>query len=221
MCLRDGHRAALQVAGGTHHAFYDRGEAFCVWNDLAVGARIALHEYGLTSVLIVDLDVQCVSPLMFLTTQIVDLSTCSQGNGTAALFADEPRVVTFSMHGEKNYPWKSRTVSTYDVELPDATGDDEYLRLLNEWLPVLFERHKPELVLFQAGVDVLVGDALGRLALTRAGVAKRNHAVFSACVAARVPCVVVMGGGYCRPIGPTVDAHADVFRAAAMRFSMA
>ena len=129
--------------------------------------------------------------------------------------------MTFSRHGEKNYPWKSKMRSTYDVELPDGTGDDAYLALLDAWLPRLFQTHAPRLVFYQAGVDALAGDAMGRLAMTRAGLARRNHAVYTACLAARVPCVVTMGGGYTRPADASIDAHADVFRAAALRFSMA
>jgi acetoin utilization deacetylase AcuC-like enzyme len=110
--------------------------------------------------------------------------------------------------------------STYDVDLPDDTGDDAYLALLAEWLPRLFATHAPRLVFYQAGVDALKGDALGRLAMSRAGLARRNHAVFSACLAAGVPCVTVMGGGYTRPSDASIEAHADVFRAAVLRFSV-
>ncbi len=194
-------RCALQVAGGTHHAHRDRGGGFCVFNDLAVAAAAALEVYGLSRVLVLDLDVHL-------------------GDGTASIFADEPRVTTFSMHGEKNYPWRAAVPSSYDIDIPDGTGDDEYLRTLNEWLPRLFETHSPQLVLYQAGVDPLKGDAFGRLALSRAGLAARNHAVYSACLSAGAPLVVAMGGGYTRPSDDSIDAHADVFRAAALRFSV-
>ena len=198
-----GHRAAQQIAGGTHHAFRAHGEGFCVFNDMAVAAAAALHTYGAaaTPVLVLDLDVH-------------------QGNGTASIFEGDDRVVTFSMHGANNYPWRSKMKSTYDVNLLDGTGDDEYLRLLADWLPRLFAQHAPRLVFYQAGVDALAGDALGRLAMSREGLARRNHAVFSACLAANLPLVTVMGGGYTRPSDASVDAHADVFRAAAMRFSV-
>ena len=110
--------------------------------------------------------------------------------------------------------------STYDVDLPDGTTDEEYLAALSTWLPRLFADHAPKLVFYQAGVDALAGDAMGRLAMTRAGLARRNHAVFSACLSAGVPCVTVMGGGYTRPADASIEAHTDVFRAAALRFSV-
>ena len=198
---RSRHRCALQIAGGTHHAHRERGGGFCVFNDQAVAAHAALHNYALQRILIVDLDVHL-------------------GDGTASIFADEPRVTTFSMHGEKNYPWRAAVPSDYDVDLPDGTGDEAYLAKLNEMLPLLFERHQPQLVFYQAGVDPLKGDAFGRLALSRAGLQARNNAVFSACLRAGAPLVAVMGGGYTRPSHRSVEAHADVFRAAALRFSV-
>ena len=155
----------------------------------------------MTRVLIIDLDVH-------------------QGNGTASIFEGEARVTTFSMHGAKNYPWRTKMRSTYDVDLADGTGDEEYLAQLATWLPRLFDAHSPQLVFYQAGVDALSGDALGRLAMSRAGLTARNHAVFSACLAAAVPLVAVMGGGYTRPATASIEAHADVFRAAALRFSL-
>ena len=196
------HRTALQLAGGTHHAFRGHGEGFCIFNDMAVASEAAIHAYGADSVpiLILDLDVH-------------------QGNGTAAIFEGRPDVITFSMHGANNYPWRSKMRSTYDIDLPDDTGDDEYLALLNDWLPRLFAAHAPRLVFYQAGVDALKGDKMGRLAMSRAGLARRNHAVYSACLAAGVPLVTVMGGGYA-PDEASIDAHADVFRAAALRFSV-
>jgi acetoin utilization deacetylase AcuC-like enzyme len=196
------HRTALQLAGGTHHAFREHGEGFCCFNDMAVASEAAIHAYGAAAVpiLILDLDVH-------------------QGNGTAAIFEGRSDVITFSMHGANNYPWRSKMRSTYDVDLPDDTGDEAYLALLADWLPRLFATHAPKLVFFQAGVDALKGDKMGRLAMSRAGLARRNHAVYSACLAARVPCVTVMGGGYA-PAEDSIDAHGDVFRAAALRFSV-
>ena len=197
------HRTAMQLAGGTHHAFRGHGEGFCCFNDIAVAAEAAIHAYGADAVpiLVIDLDVH-------------------QGNGTAKIFEGRSDVITFSMHGANNYPWRSKMRSTYDVDLPDETDDATYLALLDEWLPRLFATHAPRLVFYQAGVDALKGDKMGRLAMTRAGLARRNHAVFSACLAAGVPCVTVMGGGYA-PDEASIDAHADVFRAAALRFSVA
>jgi acetoin utilization deacetylase AcuC-like enzyme len=196
------HRTALQLAGGTHHAFRSHGEGFCVFNDQAVAAEAAIHAYGADAVpiLIVDLDVH-------------------QGNGTAAIFEGRSDVITFSMHGANNYPWRSKMRSTYDIDLPDDTGDEEYLAILGDWLPRLFATHAPRLVFYQAGVDALKGDKMGRLGMSRAGLARRNHAVYSACLAAGVPLVTVMGGGYA-PAEDSIDAHADVFRAAALRYSM-
>ena len=207
---RGGAPVSMQLAGGTHHAFRDRGEGFCVFNDIAVAAAVARRDYGVGTpgggaVLIVDLDVH-------------------QGNGTAAIFEGDQNIITFSMHGEKNYPYvgRSRMRSTYDVELPDGTGDDAYLSLLDDWLPRLFDAHAPvRLVFFQAGVDPLQGDLMGRLSLSRAGMLRRNNAVYSACLARGVPLVIAMGGGYCRPIEHSIAAHADVFRSAAYRFAAA
>ena len=131
------HRCAAQIAGGTHHAFADAGEGFCVFNDIAVAATMALREYdhllsarSKTPILIVDLDVH-------------------QGNGTAKIFEDDPRVVTFSAHGEKNYPWKTKMRSTHDVELPDDASDDQCAKVFEEWIPFLFETYDPQLVFFQ------------------------------------------------------------------------
>ncbi|KAK9906768.1 hypothetical protein WJX75_007622 [Coccomyxa subellipsoidea] len=187
------------IAGGTHHAFADRGEGFCVFNDIAVSARMAMAEEGIERVLVIDLDVH-------------------QGNGTSAIFAGDERVTTFDVHGDKNYPWKTRSTSTYDVALPDATGDEEYLALLREWLPRLFAQHQPQLVFFQAGVDAMEKDSFGRLSLTRKGLMERNKMVLSKCLEEGVPTVITMGGGYSRPIDNTVEAHADVYRAAAQMY---
>ncbi|KAK9830543.1 hypothetical protein WJX72_012375 [[Myrmecia] bisecta] len=188
---------ACNIAGGTHHAFPDRGEGFCVFNDIAVAAGAAMREYGLQRVLVIDCDVH-------------------QGNGTAAICAGDERVTTFDMHGDKNYPWKTRMQNTYDIALPDATSDAEYLSLLGDWLPRLIERHEPELVFYQAGVDALKEDSFGRLAMTREGLQTRNQLVFSKCLQEGVPLVIVMGGGYSRPVEATVNAHADVYRQAAL-----
>ncbi|CAI6001176.1 unnamed protein product [Closterium sp. NIES-64] len=178
-------RAAGVLAGGTHHAFRGHGEGFCVFNDIAVAALAALTHHPTVCnadrpILALDLDVH-------------------QGNGTASIFEGDPRVVTFSMHGANNYPWRSKRRSDYDVELPDDTGDAAYLSLLEQWLPKLFEHHRPSLVMFQAGVDALKEDSFGRLAMTRAGMLRRNNMVYSACIDNHVPLVITMGGGYSRP----------------------
>ncbi|CAL8462539.1 g2072 [Coccomyxa elongata] len=163
------------IAGGTHHAFADRGEGFCVFNDIAVSAHMAMAEQGIERVLVIDLDVH-------------------QGNGTSAIFAKDDRVTTFDVHGDKNYPWKTRTTSTYDVALCDGTGDEQYLRLLEEWLPRLFANHRPQLVFCQAGVDAMEKDSFGRLSLTRQGLRQRNMMVLSKCIQENVPTVITMGG---------------------------
>ncbi|KAG2430988.1 hypothetical protein HYH02_013520 [Chlamydomonas schloesseri] len=200
LVLQQGWGIAGNIAGGTHHAFRDRGEGFCVFNDIAVASRVAIRDYGLDSILVLDLDVH-------------------QGNGTADIFADEPRVTTFDMFGDKNYPWKSRRVNTYGLPLPDHTGDDEYLGLLRSWLPRLLAQHRPQLIMFQAGVDALKGDSFGRLGLSRAGLLARNNLVYGSALEAGVPLVVTMGGGYTRPMDASVTCHTDVYRTAAYRLS--
>jgi len=200
-------KVACQIAGGTHHAFHDSGEGFCVFNDIACAATVCLGTYGHlphfsqseTPILVIDLDVH-------------------QGNGTAKIFENNSKVVTFSMHGAGNYPWKTKMRSDYDVDLPDDTGDETYLAHLNKWLPYLFSTYHPKLVFYQAGVDALAEDTFGRLAMTRTGMLKRNHLVYDKCVEHDTPLVVTMGGGYSKPFGKSVAAHADVFRSAAYRF---
>ena len=204
LVLEEGHRCAMQIAGGTHHAHRDSGEGFCVFNDIACGAHRALAEFGVRRVLVVDCDTH-------------------QGQGTAAIFEGDARVTPFSMHQAGGYPFQTRRRGAFDVELADGTGDEEYLSTLRSWLPRLFEQGggPPELVYFQAGVDALAGDSFGRLSLSRAGMMARNHLVYTACLQAGVPLVVVMGGGYSQPSTASVDAHVDVFRSAALRFSAA
>lgn len=195
--LHGGHAVAGNLSGGTHHAHADFGSGYCIFNDLAVATRWALAE-GVGRVLIVDLDVH-------------------QGDGTAAIFAGEPRVFTFSMHCDKNFPFRKQA-SDLDVALPERTGDEAYLDALDQHLEPLFDAVHPGLVLFQAGVDPLAEDTLGRLALTRAGLAARNDRVFAAARARGVPMVVTMGGGYAEPLEASVEAHADVFEGAARAF---
>jgi len=185
----------VHLAGGTHHAFHDRGEGFCVYNDLVVAAAALLAAGEVDRVLIVDLDVH-------------------QGNGTADLCAGEGRIVTYSVHGERNYPFvKAR--SDVDVPLPDGLGDAGYLRALDATLPPLFDAARPDLVLLQGGVDVLAGDRFGRLALTEAGVVERERRVASWCRDAGVPLVTTLGGGYHGEPERTVAAHAAGLRAVA------
>ncbi|MEW6430830.1 MAG: histone deacetylase [Myxococcota bacterium] len=182
------------LAGGTHHAAADFGSGYCVFNDLAVTTRALLAEGRVKRVLIVDLDVH-------------------QGDGTAAILADEPRAFTFSMHGEKNFPFR-KTRSSRDVGLRDGCGDAEYLALLDEHLPEVFEASDPDLVLYQAGVDPLAGDALGRLSLTHAGLRARDRRVFEAAWSRAIPLALTLGGGYARPIDATLEAHEGTYREA-------
>lgn len=168
---------AGHIAGGTHHAFYDYGEGFCIFSDIAVASNIALTEFPdlVKSILIIDLDVH-------------------QGNGNAALFCTDPNVFTFSMHCKDNY-FSKKEQSDIDVELDSHTGDDLYLSTLNDWLPRLFDTVQPDLVFYQAGVDIFEGDRLGKLKVSRAGLQRRNHAVYEQVMKRNLKCVVTMGGG--------------------------
>ncbi len=190
--LQDG--VGLNLAGGTHHAFADRGEGFCVLNDQAIAAAHLLAKGLARQVLIVDLDVH-------------------QGDGTAAIFRNEPRVFTFSMHAGANYPLRKET-SDLDIALELGTGDAEYLRLLQEALPKLLAQVKPDFVFYQAGVDVLATDKLGKLSLTPAGCRRRDEYVLGLCREQQLPVAVSMGGGYSERLADIVDAHCNTFRVA-------
>ena len=191
--LEDG--VAVNLAGGTHHAFADRGEGYCVFNDVAVAVRVLQREGRCQRLAVVDCDVH-------------------QGNGTAAIFRDDPSVFTFSMHGARNYPFRKET-SDLDVELADGTGDADYLALLARHLPTVIAGHAPEIVFYLAGADPYEGDRLGRLALTMDGLRHRDGLVFAACRAARIPIVVVMSGGYAPEVDDIVAIHLATVRAAA------
>jgi acetoin utilization deacetylase AcuC-like enzyme len=182
--------AAGHLAGGTHHAFADRCEGFCVFNDLAVAVRVAERDHGIRRVAIVDLDVH-------------------QGNGTAALFRGDPSVFTLSLHGQKNYPFTKETGSL-DLALADGCDDPSYLRALDPALEQV-AAFRPELVLYQAGVDPLRGDRFGRLALSHAGLRARDRRVYALARSLRVPLVAVLGGGYHPDEDQTVAAHVGVF----------
>lgn len=188
------HGVALNVAGGTHHAFADRGEGFCCFNDQAVAANYLLHHGLAKRILIVDLDVH-------------------QGNGTASIFSDEPRVFTFSMHGERNYPLRKEQ-SNLDIGLPDGMDDAPYLRLLRNTLPRLLDEFQPDFVFYQSGVDILETDKLGRLSVSREGCRERDRIVFEYCRQHRLPVVASMGGGYSPRLADIVEAHANTFRVA-------
>ncbi|MFB2118912.1 histone deacetylase [Parapedobacter sp. 2B3] len=185
------HGVAFNVAGGTHHAGFDWGEGFCLLNDQGVAAAWLIGQEICRQVLIIDLDVH-------------------QGNGTAQLFDGNPGVFTFSMHGERNFPFRKER-SDVDVGLPDGTDDDTYLGLLQHHLELIFDRVRPDFVFYQAGVDVLDTDKLGKLALSRSGCRKRDALVFQYCKSAAVPVQVSMGGGYSTHIRDIVDAHCQTF----------
>lgn len=198
--LEHGYTHSANLAGGTHHAFRAHGEGFCIVNDIAVATRMAQHEHGTERTVVVDLDVH-------------------QGNGTASIFLDDPGVFTFSLHGENNYPWKSRVLGSLDIGVADDVAAPEYLdavssglaRIDDEFLVGCKSDATPPLVFFQAGVDPLAEDRLGRLSLTRDDLCARNALVFDWCARLGAPCVITMGGGYSRPIEPSVEAHVDLF----------
>lgn len=192
MALREG--VAVNLAGGTHHAFADHGEGYCIFHDMVISLRRLRFEEVAQRFLIIDLDVH-------------------QGNGTAALCLSDPDVFTFSMHGANNYP-AYKEHSSWDIGLPDETGDDAYLDLLAPALPQIVERFKPEVIFYQAGVDVLAGDRFGKLALTMHGVGERDRLVCTFARRAGLPLVVTFGGGYARDVDVIVDAHCQTVRIA-------
>ncbi|MEH3115808.1 histone deacetylase family protein [Pedobacter terrae] len=185
---------AFNVAGGTHHAGSNWGEGFCLLNDQAIAANYLFYRKLVNRILIIDLDVH-------------------QGNGTAEIFQHEPRVFTFSMHGEKNFPFK-KEVSNLDVPSNDGIKDDEYLSVLNVNLKKAFERAKPDFVFYLSGVDVLSTDKLGKLALTKAACKERDKIVLQSCQDKNLPLQVSMGGGYSTDIKDIVDAHCNTYRLA-------
>jgi acetoin utilization deacetylase AcuC-like enzyme len=186
--------AAMNIAGGTHHAYRDRGEGFCLLNDIAIAAYHLLDESKSKKILVVDLDVH-------------------QGNGTASIFENEPRVFTFSMHGEKNYPLRKEK-SDLDIALPDKTDDKTYISILDRTLKELIQRVEPDFVFYQSGVDVLVNDKLGRLGLSLQGCKERDRIVLKTCKTNNLPVVASMGGGYADNISDIVEAHANTYRLA-------
>ncbi|WP_258105795.1 histone deacetylase [Marinoscillum sp. MHG1-6] len=185
---------AMNIAGGTHHAYSDRAEGFCLLNDQAIAAQYLLDYDLAKQILIIDLDVH-------------------QGNGTAEIFESESNVFTFSMHGEKNYPMKKER-SDLDVPLPDGTGDLEYLKLLDQHLNKLMDTVQPDFIFFQSGVDVLASDKLGRLGLTISGCKERDRKVLNIAKSNNIPLVASMGGGYSQDIRQILEAHANTYRLA-------
>jgi len=185
---------AMNIAGGTHHAYSDHGEAFCMLNDQAIGARYLLNKGLAKKILIVDLDVH-------------------QGNGTAEIFQNDESVFTFSMHGASNYPFKKEE-SDLDIALPKGTNDETYLSILKKELPELIENIQPDFIFYLCGVDILDSDKLGTLGLTLEGCKKRDEFVLSTCHRLKIPVQCSMGGGYTPDIKIIVNAHANTFRIA-------
>jgi len=188
--LTDG--IAVSLSGGTHHAFADHGEGFCIFNDCAVAARTVQAEKRVRRVVIIDCDVH-------------------QGNGTAAILADDPTVFTFSIHGAKNFPFHKER-SDLDVELADGADDATYLAALTAGVDAALAAARADLAIYLAGADPFGGDALGRLALTKTGLAERERLVLDRCHRAGLPVAVVMAGGYARQIQDTVDIHLETVR---------
>jgi acetoin utilization deacetylase AcuC-like enzyme len=187
-------RVAVNLAGGTHHAFPDRGEGYCVLNDIAIAIRCLQRDRWMQRMAIIDCDVH-------------------QGNGTAAIFAGEPDVFTFSIHGANNYPL-AKVPGSLDLGLPDGTGDETYLAALGGAVAKILADFRPGLVFYLAGVDSHEGDRLGRLRLTHAGLRQRDHLVLRSCRDANLPVAVSLGGGYGKELQDTVEAHCNTVRAA-------
>lgn len=189
---------AFNIAGGTHHAYSDRGEAFCLLNDQAVAAQYLLDKKLVKKIIIVDLDVH-------------------QGNGTAEIFQNNDKVFTFSMHGKSNYPFK-KEISDLDIALHDHTDDDKFLDILQNTLPYLIETQKPDFIFYLSGVDILASDKLGKLGCTVDGCKKRDEIVFTLCQKYEIPVQVSMGGGYSPDIKTIIEAHANTYRIAAQLY---
>ena len=194
------HGIAMNLAGGTHHAFPDHGEGFCVFNDVAIAIRLLQQSGRIRRATIVDLDVH-------------------QGNGTNAIFTGDNSVFTFSMHGGRNYPFH-KVAGSLDVDLTDAANDELYLTLLAEHLPRVLARSEPDLVIFLAGADPHEGDALGRLGLTFDGLARRDAFVIDVCREVGLPVVITIAGGYGRHLDDTVRIHLETARIAS-RYALA
>jgi acetoin utilization deacetylase AcuC-like enzyme len=185
---------AFNIAGGTHHAYSNHGEAFCMLNDQAIAAQYLLDTKGAEKILIIDLDVH-------------------QGNGTAEIFSGNNSVFTFSMHGQTNYPFR-KEMSDLDIALKDNTGDEEYLTILRRTLPKLIEEQKPDFIFYLSGVDILASDKLGKLVCSIAGCKERDAFVFSICKQHEIPVQCSMGGGYSPNIKTIIEAHANTYRLA-------
>lgn len=189
----------MNIAGGTHHAYADRGEGFCLLNDNAIAANFLLRKNLAKKILIVDLDVH-------------------QGNGTAHIFQNIPEVFTFSMHALNNI-YSRKEYSNLDIELPDGTGDQYYLSELERNLDLVWSQFKPDFVFFQSGVDVLESDKLGKLALSKWACKERDRLVMQYCQRNNIPLVIDMGGGYSTKIADIVEAHCNTFKLAKELFT--
>ena len=185
---------SMNIAGGTHHAFYDRGEAFCMLNDQAIAANYIIQEGLFKKILIIDLDVH-------------------QGNGTASLFNSNPNVYSLSFHGKKNYPFRKEK-SDLDIEFDDNTNDNKYLKVLKETIPKVIDQFEPEFIFYLSGVDVLENDKLGRLSLTLNGCKERDKFILQTCKVNSIPLQVSMGGGYSIVLKNIIEAHSNTFRLA-------
>lgn len=192
MALQDG--ISGNLAGGTHHSMPNYGEGFCVYNDVAVAIKVLLHSKWVSKVLVIDCDVH-------------------QGNGTAEIFKDDPNVYTFSIHGEKNYPFK-KPPSTLDIGLPDQTGDRLYNNTLNDALTKIFSEFTPDLVFYLGGIDPLETDHFGRLSLSLKGLEERERLVIETVTQKEIPLVLLLSGGYAPSILETVEAHAIMYKSA-------
>jgi acetoin utilization deacetylase AcuC-like enzyme len=192
------HGCALNIAGGTHHAFAERGEGFCLLNDMAVASDYLLHKNLVTKILVIDLDVH-------------------QGNGTAKLMENEPRVFTFSMHGKNNYPFHKEQ-SDLDIPLPDGISGQEYLEILEKTLPMLLETVQPNFIFYLSGVDILSTDKFGKFNISIDECKRRDEMVLTMAYDNKIPIAIAMGGGYSPDINDILQAHCNTFRLAANLF---
>ncbi len=192
------HGCALNIAGGTHHAFAERGEGFCLLNDMAVASDYLLHKNLVTKILVIDLDVH-------------------QGNGTAKLMENEPRVFTFSMHGKNNYPFHKEQ-SDLDIPLPDGISGHEYLEILEKTLPMLLETVQPNFIFYLSGVDILSTDKFGKFNISIDECKRRDELVLNMAYDNKIPIAIAMGGGYSPDINDILQAHCNTFRLAANLF---
>jgi acetoin utilization deacetylase AcuC-like enzyme len=192
------HGCALNIAGGTHHAFAERGEGFCLLNDMAVASDYLLYKNLVTKILVIDLDVH-------------------QGNGTAKLMENEPRVFTFSMHGKNNYPFHKEQ-SDLDIPLPDGISGQEYLEILEKTLPMLLETVQPNFIFYLSGVDILSTDKFGKFNISIDECKRRDELVLNMAYKKKIPIAIAMGGGYSPDINDILQAHCNTFRLAANLF---